>query len=303
MLNKTPALVVLAALGSPTLGACVPPKQATASHDSRADAADSSTTSGDSATADTGPGESRTPDSGRLDTGRWSANCALPADVPPLACALTNPGPVDPSTTDSIVHVLLGDPIRLGLDAFAWDARWDCTYASDRTSYETFTGDCSDHGGTTWSGTAGWVWDGTEELWTFTDFREDTAAGESFWWNGTVTYLKVAGGYSSNANLSFSVSGSTDPDLPNGAFSHVGLKAYANGALGLDGTVTADGKDWCIAAEVDESCLSADCKNRSGWWQVVGDRSATLVEDGAAEGCPCGCWDPSDGDPQAFCGG
>ncbi len=97
------------------------------------------------------------------------------------------------------------------------------------------------------------------------------------------------------------VAGSTDPAVPNGTFSVVGEVGYPNGSQLADAIITADGLGWCLEADVYERTNSADCNNLTGWWQVVGDRSATLVEDGEADGCPCGCWEPSDGEPEAYC--
>ena len=108
-------------------------------------------------------------------------------------------------------------------------------------------------------------------------------------------------GYYTEMALTYSVAGSLSEYVPNGTFTVDGSVGYIN--LRAFGSFTLDDgvNDWCLAEDVSYGYGYDGCDNLYGWWQVQGDRTATLVEVGRYPDCACGCWDPSDGEPEEFC--
>ncbi len=254
------------------------------------------------------PGDSDDPSNTAEDSGDSGADtasttpdaCALPDDVLPLTCTLGHPGPVDVGTIDAVFVRAWGANRSLA-DFYDGRSTTDCPTYRDDGLTETWTGGCTDADGNSWTGTASRTVDGTEEAFLFTDFGEVRADGTTFTWDGAWNFwLHMEGSYTEMA-LTYSVAGSASEYIPNGTFTVVGSVGYINARA--FGTFTLDdgANDWCLAADVSYGYGFDGCENLYGWWQVQGDRSATLVEVARYPDCACGCWDPSDGEPEEFC--
>lgn len=287
--------------------ACVDAPDATGSPSesgARGDTADTSTdtesgtvdsaSTGDSAVGDTSSGETgSSPDTADAFD---PAICALPTDVLPLACTLANPGPVDIDTI-----ALIAARLRyLAESPQSVRYAWECSSTTDGV-ITTLMGDCTDSDGNTWTGSASWAWDGLAEVWSFDGLTKATSEGVTGTWDGTWALLQLDEGYISEAVLTATVAGSIDPDVPDGVFTVSGEVDVINQRFYADAAFAQDGLDYCFAADVSYGYTYVGCDNLYGWWQVQGDRSATLVEVGRNPECDCGCWDPSDEDPTEFC--
>lgn len=280
--------LALLACGTP------PPKEG--SHDSAApddetvetgDSDEPPDTAGDS--GDSGDTASTPPDA-----------CALPHDAPPLACTLRNPGPVDIGTIDAVYARASGANLSLS-DFNGGRNTTDCPAYIDDGVGETWTGGCTDADGNSWTGTATRTVEGTEEAFLFADFGEVRADGTTFTWDGAWDFWLYMEGYYTEMALTYSVAGSRSEYIPNGTFTVDGSVGYINQRAFGSFTLDDGANDWCLANDVSYGYGYDGCENLYGWWQVQGDRTATLVEVGRYPDCACGCWNPSDGEPEEFC--
>ncbi len=232
------------------------------------------------------------------------AICSAEADLDLWECALTNPGPVDLGTMEDIRHAAWALHYLVYDLTEAFDGDWVCAAHETDGDSDTWEGPCVDDCGNAWEGAVSRSMDHNDTVatWEFQHVVTTTAGGGVYAWDGEMVYTLTAEGAASESALGFSIAGSPDPLLADGDYTIVGLLGSNNGYEYFRLALAQDGEDWCLQGYLSWWSYSDDCHNRDGWWWVDGVRSATLTETaGYADNCDCGCWDPSDGDPMAFC--
>ena len=168
-----------------------------------------------------------------------------------------------------------------------------------------WTGGCSTADGRVYGGVARvdpWVrfeWSST----TFSAFTEEAADGShAYAADGTRRAYSVDEGTWYEVDLTRSIRGSDDADVPDGDLLLRGDFGAINQREAATLYVAADGNDWCLAIDRSWWSWSTACPEADGWAVVVGARTARYVERGWDDGCDaCICFAPEDAAEELDC--